>query len=137
MRILHHDTDFIFWEESGIIGIIFLNKHITCDIAKKGVETRIRLTNARKCLLYADMSNVISMTREARAYYASYEGTSLVKACAVFTPSALAFTLVTFFINFNKPNTPYKTFTSKRNAFQWLKADRDYQNSNKYALRRT
>jgi hypothetical protein len=121
MNLLTRDEYFTFWEESGVICLKYQQKNITLDIARIGVSTRTSLTNYKTCRLFADMSNVKSITKEARDYYATYEAGKLVEACAVYTPSLLTKTLFAFFVSFNKPALPIKSFTNKKKAFKWLK----------------
>jgi hypothetical protein len=121
MSILFEDKYFTFREEDGIICLCYKEKIITLEIAMHGVETRSKLTHHKRCRLYADLTNVNAITKQARDFYATYEAGKLVNACAVYTPSILTKTLVLFFVNFNKPNLPLKSFSSKSKAFKWLK----------------
>ena len=120
MTILEENENFKFWEEEGIICFIYKKKHITLDMAKMGVDIRLRVTGAKPCLMYVDLSHVHSLTKESRDYYATYEAGNLLIATAVYTPSQLTKTLCTFFMNFNKPALPFQFFCKKEKAFRWL-----------------
>lgn len=120
MQILEENEAFTFWEEEGIICFKYKQKTITIDVAKLGVEIRLRVSNNKPALMYVDLTNVNNVTKESRDYYASPEAVELLLATAVYTPSHLTRTLFTFFKYFNKPRLPIQYFSDKEKAFHWL-----------------
>jgi hypothetical protein len=121
MNILNDNEFFTFWEEDDIICFRYKQKIVSLDIAKMGVEIRLNSSNYKPCAMFVDMTNVKTVTKEARDYYGSPYASQLLKATAVLTESVLTKTITTFFLNFNKPQLPFKMFTNKSKAFAWLK----------------
>jgi hypothetical protein len=120
MNILKDDDFYTFWEDDGIVCFRYKKNIITLDIAQHGVSIRSALSNYQRCKLFADLVNVKSITKETRDFYATHDAGKLVIACAVYTPSVLTKVLFSFFIGFNKPAIPMRSFTSKEKAFNWL-----------------
>jgi hypothetical protein len=121
MNLLTENDFFRYWEEDDVICYLYKAKIIDLEIAKLGVDLRLKVSNHKKCVMYVDMSNVSAVTREARSYYTSPEATQLIAATAVFTPSFVTKTIATFFLNFNRPPLPFKIFSNKEKAIEWLK----------------
>ena len=117
MKILEENEWFLFWEEDAIMCYLYKKPEIDLDIAKMSVAIRLRLTQNRPCKLLADLKNLKVISKE---YYASTEGTYLLEAVATIAPSFLARTIVTFFLNFNKPKLPFQIFSNKTKALDWL-----------------
>lgn len=63
------------------------------------------------------------ITKEARDYFASKEGSELLSAAALHTDSNFTMYLANFVlkINFKKANIPIKVFSNKQEAINWLK----------------
>jgi hypothetical protein len=121
MNILEDNESFCFWEEQNIICNVYKKNVIDIDVARLGVSMRLRVSERQPCAMYVDMQNVNKVTKEARDYYITEEATQLILATAVYTPSVLTKIITTFFLNFNKPKMPFKMFSSKEKALEWLK----------------
>jgi hypothetical protein len=120
MKILEENDCLRFWEEDHIICYTYKQPVVDLKIAKDSVLMRYRVTNNQPCLVFGDLENVKSVTREARDYYTCEDAENLVTAAAVLTPTIITKIIATFFLNFNKPKVPFKMFSSKEKAFEWL-----------------
>jgi hypothetical protein len=96
------------------------NLHLSLNVAKSCVESRIFFAKGKSYPLLVDMGGIKSTTREARQYMASI-GATLVKGCALITGSAVNRTIGNIFLAIDKPEVPTKLFTSEANARLWLK----------------
>jgi len=67
-----------------------------------------------------DARNVKSITKEARDYLASAEGTRYVTAAGLLLESYLGKIMGNFFLQINKPSLPTKMFSNKKEAIEWL-----------------
>jgi len=118
---LDENDSFFVWEEDNVICYVYKNPIVDLETAKINVAMKYKISNNIPRLWYADMINVRSITKSARDYYASNDSEDLVIGAAVLASSAISKIIATFFLNFNKPKTPLKIFTSKEKAFEWLK----------------
>jgi hypothetical protein len=108
------------WVEEGILCAEFSKGlEMTLEIAKSCVEARIFFSKGKSYPLLVDMTEVKSMTWEARKYMASM-GSTLVKAGALLTRSLLSRTVGNVFLKIDRPPVPVRLFTSKQNARSWL-----------------
>ena len=121
MKILEENDSILLWDEENILCILFKKPVVDLELAKMSVSLRLKATNCSPCKLYLDPKNVKSMTKEARDYYTSDEAMQLADAAAVLSTSMITKLIATFFLSFNKPPKPFKIFTSKEKAFEWLK----------------
>jgi hypothetical protein len=110
---IRKDGDFLY-------GIFADNLHVTIDIAKACVETRLALSEGRSYPQLIDVTGIKSITKEAREYLAT-EGTKLVKAGAFIVGSPLNKMLGNIFLFINTPEVPTKLFTDEGKAKEWLK----------------
>ena len=98
--------------DGAIIGLLELKEII--EIGKK-------LFNP-KYLVYVDMSNIKSVSYEARNYLKTDEASLKVKAIAYKIQSKVS-TIIGNFLNYvNKPDYPTKLFTNEEKAIEWLKS---------------
>ncbi len=112
--------------ENGILVGTYKNDvHITLEMAKDIVQSRLLLTEKKTipCLI---MSNgVVSMDKSAREFLASEQGTVALNASAIFVKSAFSCFLGNFFIKVNKTTIPVRLFTEVVKAKQWLEKFKD------------
>jgi hypothetical protein len=80
------------------------------------------LGHEKKMLVYIDTCNFMSITPEARAYAATKEASEFTQANAVLADALSKKLLFNFFVKINKPIVPTKGFSSKEEAFNWLKS---------------
>ncbi len=108
------------WIKEGILyGKYADNLHLSLEIAKACVERRIFFSQGKSYALLVDMRGIKSTTKQASRYLATI-GTTLVKAAALITGSAMNRALGNIFLTIDKPAVPTKLFTSEEKAREWL-----------------
>lgn len=109
--------------DNGIIYGIY-NKDLTIDLdaAKSVTNDRKKVSEFSSKPMFVDGTTVKSITKEARDFFGSEEGSELLSASAIYTNSRLSAFLANFFIkvNLTKTKVPVKLFTDKDKAIQWL-----------------
>lgn len=113
----------IYSEDGIVIGEIKQNAYIDLAGAKKIVEERKKFTNYSNSLILLDATEVKGISKEARDFFGTNEGTELVIASAIYTNSKLSNFLANFLMKVNLINTyvPVRLFTNKDEAIRWLK----------------
>lgn len=112
----------IYSEDGIVIGEIKKNAYIDLAGAKKIVEERKKFTNYSNSLILLDATEVKGISKEARDFFGTNEGTELLIASAIYTNSKLSNFLANFLMKVNLINTfiPVKLFTNKDEAIRWL-----------------
>lgn len=93
----------------------------TIASAKEVVRDRLAFTNNRNLCVLIHNAGVVSMDREARAFFSSPDGTKGVKAAAIIMDSVYTSILGNFMIEINRPPMPSRLFRSEEKAIAWLK----------------
>ena len=111
-----------FWlDDAGILVIV--NKpvavHTEAD-ALTDVAIAMDISAGTPRPLLVDISDVKSMSRDAREIYANVSSEERVRAVALVTRSAISRILGNFFVSFNKPSVPIKIFSDADTARKWL-----------------
>lgn len=88
------------------------------------IELREQLQDYKPMLVLADIRKIWQATKQARQTAASKRMTKLNIAMAILTSTLASRMLANFFIQFNKPVTPTRMFTSKEKALKWLESYR-------------
>lgn len=91
------------------------------DIAREVVRSRYLFTSKKTVPVLILNGGVVSMTREAREYLASGEGTTGIMAAAIVLESVFGSILGNFFLSVNKPEMPVRIFSRKHAAIKWLR----------------
>ena len=117
-------TQKIYWDtENEIVeGVIFTNI-TTLDQAIEDInaQERIRIKlNKQKTRVLIDMSEISEVSKEARDYFANERTAKTQRACALYITSGIGRVIGNFFMGLNKPQTPTKLFTDKKEAIKWL-----------------
>ena len=110
------------WLEDDIIHIVSLpGTEETLETAKENLAAVKKLVKNGKKPLLADMSQIKSVSREARECYSRKESEEFTSAMALIAKSAVSKVIGNFFLGLNKPPYPIKLFTSEKEAIDWLK----------------
>lgn len=98
------------------------NLVIDKNAAMVSVRERLEFTEYKEITTIVDATNVKEVTKEARDYFGSEEGSHLLKASAIYTNSVLATYLANFLIavNLHKTLILVKLFNDKQKAIDWL-----------------
>lgn len=112
-----------FWrDDDGVINII-MNKHKqihTAEEAEENVKVTTGITKGEPSTLLIDVTQIQSMTREAREVYKHEASTGHITAVALVTNSISGRILANFFMSFNRPSAPVKLFNDYDSAHAWL-----------------
>lgn len=111
-----------FWlDDDGIL--VIMNKPVsvhTKEDAEEGVAVAMDISAGTPRPLLIDISDIKTMSRDAREIYAKVSVKEKVKAVALITKSAMSRILGNFFLNFNRPSVPIKLFADADAARVWL-----------------
>jgi hypothetical protein len=92
------------------------------ETAKENVSAGIKVSRGEKRPLLLDISNIKSMDRDARIYYANSEKREgAEKAVALLIKSPLSRMIGNLFLGLNKSTLPTRLFTDENKALEWLK----------------
>ncbi len=108
--------------EVGLINLIIKN-YVEID-AEDMIEIRKineKLTHNNNYVVLFETGLHSTFTKDARELVSSFEYGQKRKAIAILIDNLSQRIVGNFFININKPSTPTKIFTSKKDALQWLK----------------
>ena len=94
---------------------------LTLDDAQADFESYNALCEECKMPVLIDMENVKSVEREARAYYSSEQATKYITAAALLITNPVNRIIGNFYMGLNKTAFPFRLFTEKEKAIQWLK----------------
>lgn len=98
----------------------YLVDQVDLEIAKKMIAARLKACNGISYPFLANVTNVKTITKEARSAFAEGDGIKLMSACALVVGSPVNRLLGNFFLTVSKPVTPTKLFTSHEAAAEWL-----------------
>lgn len=112
-----------FWlDESGILrGVAHDGVENTLEQAREQIALQRTMGGGRPRPLLMDIRAVRSLSREARAYYASPVAAEVISATALLIASPLSRALGNFFLGLNKPHMPTRLFTDEAEAMAWLR----------------
>ncbi len=112
-----------FWKEADDI-IAFNYSHdlnMNIEVAKDIVSSRLEYSDAKPMYSVIDLSNLKSVTKEAREYMSQPEnGLKGILAGAFISNKPLTTVVINFFLVINKPAVPAKFFTNKEDALNWI-----------------
>lgn len=113
-----------FWlDEDGIM--VILNKPTVLQTradAEENILVTRKVSAGTPRPLLIDITDIKSMSREAREVYANEGAEGKVKAVALITRSAMGRIVGNFFLGFNKPSVPTRLFNDAETARKWLLA---------------
>lgn len=119
MESVENDVISLKIEENIIYGKYLVEK-IDLEVAKKAVETRLKLQNGKEFLGVFDSSNLKVITSDARKYLTqpiSYKG---LKVSAFIIKSPIGAVLGNFYLAFGKFPIPTKLFRTEAQAVEWV-----------------
>ncbi len=111
----------LWLDEEGIVHEQFVPKTgLTIQDAEQSMAIGLELSEDADFSWLVDMTNLKSITKEARAYFGRIEN-SHIKAVGLVTNSPVSKVFGNFFLRFNKPILPVRLFSSEIRAHDWLK----------------
>jgi hypothetical protein len=108
------------WQEDCILFGVFKTARIDLATAMVAVESRSTAGENTPMHFVVDARKVKSISKEAREYLASEEGTHNVIATALIFDSDIGIFLGNFFLKINKPKVPLRIFSNYDEGVQWL-----------------
>ena len=84
-------------------------------------DATLKLTGGKSCVALVDLTNVKTISKEARNYFSSIEFAEVFKAAASFVSTPISRIIGNFFLGINRPAMPVRLFDSKDGAIVWLK----------------
>jgi hypothetical protein len=112
----------VWIDEHEIMHCNYLNKiNITLKTAKDEIEIISKFTGNRKLPMMINISNVQSITKEAREFYSGEESAKVFSAVGIIVQSPVHEVIGNFFLGINRPSFPVKLFKSEEKAIEWLK----------------
>src|SRR4051812_492651 len=110
-----------FWKEGGFLrGECFDAAEETLADAKDQVAQQRTMLDGKPLPFLMDIRRVRSLSRDARAYFATREAAEVFAATALLISSPLSRAVGNFFLGLNKPSMPTRLFTSEADALAWL-----------------
>lgn len=120
MTPYYENAHAIYEIHESILYITF-KKHliITYDIACEIVHDRLILQSFSTFAVICTISNVVSISYDARKYLSSY-GSSLLKAVALVSDNKTLYSLGRFYIMLNSPKVPTRIFKNLQEAQNYI-----------------
>jgi hypothetical protein len=110
-----------FWVEDEIlIGEFFKGLTLDVDGAKICVKDRITFSKGKNYPFLVDTRGLVHITKEARDYLGSTDGSEGVIASAILIGSPVTRIIGNFFMSINKPIIPVRLFNEREDAKKWL-----------------
>lgn len=121
-RIVETSVSVLSLNEDGI-GQMHFKDRITLDIPEQMEHLKgiIELTENHPTPFVVTAGEHVIITKEAKENVSLLEDKSPVCASAIVVSNLAYRLLADFFIKWQKPKIPYKTFTNKEKAFEWCK----------------
>jgi len=111
------------WIEDGILRGRFLpNADVTGADARMNLAESLRLVGGERTPTLIDLRDLRSQSADARATLAGPEATKVSSRVALVVASPLSRVIGSFFLRFNRPETPTRLFGSVEGALAWLRS---------------
>ena len=120
-NFLESSASYVWLDSDGILVVV--NKPVavhTKTHAEESVAIVMEVSAGIPRPLLIDISDVKTMSREAREIYANVSSKERVRAVGLITKSAMSRILGNFFLSFNRPSVPVKLFADSDLARKWL-----------------
>lgn len=111
----------LYIKDDILIGQYKERLHITLEIAKEIVQSRLAFTNGEKYATMIIARGITGMDKPARDYLSSAEATAGLIATALVINSSFQRIMGNFFISVNRTTMPVRIFTSEAGAEKWLR----------------
>lgn len=94
---------------------------LNLEDAKNLVAERVKLCEGKEYPFLIYDGGVVSMDRDARIFFSSYEGTKGIAMAAFVETSVFSKMLINFFLRLTKPNVKSRAFNNVSDALNWIK----------------
>lgn len=89
--------------------------------AQEAIAAIRELAGGSRRGLVVDISDLRTMTRDARAYFTHKDHAEFLYAVALVVRSLISRAIGNFFLGLNKPEVPTRLFTNDEDALAWLR----------------
>lgn len=122
ITVIKNDYAEISFKDGIIFGVFHPDINVDIVGARKVVEDRKRASGFEQAPLLVDVTRINSLTKEARSYLSSEEGSQLLTASAILVDSGFTSMVANFFlrVNLKKPIIPVRMFSEIKEAIKWL-----------------
>jgi len=111
------------WIEDGILRGRFLpDADVTGADARTNLAESLRLVGGVRTPTVIDLRDLRSQSADARATLAGPEATKVSSRVALVVASPLSRVIGSFFLRFNRPETPTRLFGSVEGALAWVRS---------------
>lgn len=117
----YKDENFRFYWVDGILMCDWYIVHGTYEFVDKGIKKRLEISGDKPCCMISDVRSIKTSTREARQRLAGKDGANGIIAVGIVVNSQIQTAIANFFGAIYNPSTPYKLFTDKEKAKEWIK----------------
>jgi len=107
-------------EKKILHSLVAHNAEITLKNARAAIQACKKLTAGRPTPILVNLTQIKSITREARLYYGSDTAGQTLAAVALLANSPIGNIVGKFLTGINNMSQPVKFFTDIDNAYQWL-----------------
>ena len=107
-------------EDGTIRGKVLPGANYRIEEAVRSMEIIERLGGGRPRALLMDITEMRSMTREARAFFGEPARAHAVYAVALIVNSLLSRAIGNFILGYHRPAVPVRLFTNESEAIAWL-----------------
>lgn len=112
----------IWLDEDGIVHVkLKPHLHVGLADAMEAIQEITALCQGTKRPTVVDMTELRSMDRNARAYFAGPDTANTESAAALLVSSPLSHTIGNFFLGLNQTLFPTRLFRSEADAIAWLR----------------
>ena len=94
---------------------------LNLEDAKKLVAERVKLCEDKEYPFLIYDGGVVSMDRDARVFFSSYDGTRGISMAAFIETSVFSKMLINFFLRLTKPNVKSRAFNDVNEALAWIR----------------
>lgn len=108
------------WIEGNIMFSEYLVEEVNLATAQRMISSRLEACQGKAYPFIANVTNVKTITKEARSAFSEGDGIKYMTACALIVGSPVNRLLGNFFLSVSKPSVPTKLFTSRDDALTWL-----------------
>lgn len=111
-----------YFEDGFLVTVLSENLIVDLEVAKRILALRLEISNGKSYPVLADYSRLKQVSKEARDYMGTEQGSQYITAAAMIVKSRAASVIMNFFfkVNHSKNKVPTKLFHSREKAVAWL-----------------
>ena len=112
----------VLLRRDGIVHVTFRKGSVLdLELQMKLLNINIKITDGKKSFIIYEAEDNVTITKEARDNATKIEHLAPIKGSAVVAHNLAYRLIANFYMQFNKPKTPYKVFETFDKGIAWLK----------------